>query len=249
MPFSGLPKLLVAKTGESGRRRRRFRSLGSAGLLGAVVGGAVLVAPQVASAEPHLKPAPTSTPQAHDVAGFPGTATTAPFNECPAIGFNNSCGLVIVVSNNGVQVLQDTNNGTVPNPTPGTQLPYDQADDTLVGVVNLSSKPLYALQLSGSQTGTPIFGFEGDGICTYATGGSNTNGGSAGGGGTPLPGAGGYTGDSYCSPAALQGSAAASGPDPNGIDYQGPSTTFTNISSDTTTRLGDHAPRYARASL
>ena len=43
-----------------------------------------------------------------------------------------------------------------------------------MGIVNTSSKPLFGIQLSGESTSTPIFGFEGDGICTYATGGSNT---------------------------------------------------------------------------
>jgi len=139
---------------------------------------------------------------------------------------------VIVISNNGEQVLQDPNNGTSgASTTAGVQTPYDDNDDTLVGVVNESSKPVYALQLSGESTGTPLFGFEGDGICTYATGGSDTNNGS--GGGTPVPGAGGYTGDQYCTPSQLEGSLAPSGPDPNGSDYQGPNNTFSNISADT----------------
>ena len=52
------------------------------------------------------------------------------------------------------------------------QTPYDESDDTLVGIVNQSSKPLFAIQLSGESTWTQIFGFDGDGICTYALGGS-----------------------------------------------------------------------------
>ena len=47
---------------------------------------------------------------AHNAPGFPGTSATAPFNECPQIGYDASCGLLIVVSNNGEQVLQDNNN-------------------------------------------------------------------------------------------------------------------------------------------
>jgi hypothetical protein len=174
--------------------------------------------------------------QAHDVGGFPGTSTTAPFNECPAIGWDNSCGIVIVISNNGEQVLQDPNNavGTA-STTPGAQTPYDESDDTLVGIVNQSSKPVYGLQLSGESTGTDLFGFEGDGICTYAHGGASLNGG-AGTSGTPPPvSVTGYTGDSYCNATQLAGSSAAAGPDPNGSDYQGPTTTFSNISADTAT--------------
>ena len=175
--------------------------------------------------------------------GFPGTSTTAPFNECPAIGYNNSCGLLIVVSNNGEQVLQDNNNGTSApaTTTAGSQTPYDENDDTLVGIVNNSSKPLFAIQLSGSSTSTPIFGFEGDGICTYSAQRRQHQRRSSAPGGTPLSTPGGYTGDSYCSAAQKLGAAAAVGPDPNGSDYQGPTSTFSNISSDTTTGVVNFA--------
>ncbi len=236
MPERRLSRLL-GRTSDRFARRRTARGLGALGLVCAFVGSFVLVAPAVASADQKLPHAAPSAGAAHDVAGFPGTSTTAPFNECPAIGYNNSCGILIVISNNGEQVLQDPNNATsdVTSTTPGAQTPYDQADDTLVGIVNESSKPLYAIQLSGSSTGTDLFGFEGDGICTYSTNGSNTNGGAMGGGGVPLTGPGGYTGDSYCSADQKAGGAAASGPDPNGSDYQGPTTSFSNISSDTTT--------------
>ncbi len=161
-----------------------LRGLGAAGLLLAVVGSVAIIAPAAASADPKAVPHTTGAPlTAHDAPGFPGTSTTAPFNECPQIGYAASCGLLIAVSNNGEQVLQDNNNaasGVTPNP--GQQMPFDNIDDTLVGIVNTSSKPIYGIQLSGASTQTPIFGFEGDGICTYATGGSNTNG--TGGGGS-----------------------------------------------------------------
>ncbi len=212
---------------------RNLRGIGAVSLLGAVFAGVVLMAPQAATAA-----------TANNAPGFPGTSATAPFNECPQIGYDSSCGILIVISNNGEQVLQDPNNNNVTNgitnPSPGQQVPYDTADDTLVGIVNQSSKPVYAIQLSGSATSTPLFGFEGDGICTYATGGSNTaSGGNSGGGGASVGGSGeppeGYTGDTYCSAAQKLGGAAASGPDPNGSDYQGPNNSFSNISSDSTT--------------
>ena len=222
--------------------RRRFRTLSAAVLLLGAVAVVALVPARAASADPKVAPHLSAPFSAHDAAGFPGTSTTAPFNECPAIGYNGSCGLLIVVSNNGEQVLQDNNNASGgATATPGQQTPYDQADDTLVGIVNTSSKPIFGLQLSGSSTSTPIFGFEGDGICTYSTNGSNTNGGAGGGGGFPLAGPGGYTGDSYCTAAQKAGAASASGPDPNGSDYQGPTTTFSNISADTTTGVVNFA--------
>jgi len=200
-----------------------------------------LVPTGAASADQKVAPSSLAPFAAHDVAGFPGTSTTAPFNECPAIGFDASCGLLIVVSNNGDQVLQDDNNESGVAATPGQQTPYDQISDTLVGIVNTSSRPLYSIQLSSSPTGTPIFGFDGDGICTYSTNGSSTNGGSGVGDGVPLAGPGGYTGDSYCTAAQKAGGASPSGPDPNGSDYQGPTTTFSNISANTRTGVVNFA--------
>ena len=225
--------------------RQPLRAAAAAALLLAFVAVLALVPSRAASpADPKVAPHTTGAPfTAHDVAGFPGTSTTAPFNECPQIGYDKSCGLLIAVSNNGETVSQDTNNqasGVAPNA--GSQMPFDNIDDTLVGIVNQSSKPLFAIQLSGTSTSTPLFGFEGDGICTYATGGSNTNGtgggGSVGGIGEPPAG---FTGQGYCNASQLAGSANAAGPDPNGSDYQGPTTSFSNISSDTTTGVVNFA--------
>ena len=227
-------------------RRRRLlpiRALAAVGLMLAFVAGAVALPASVASAATHDTPRVThgtTVKGVHDAPGFPGTSTTAPFNECPAIGYDESCGILISVSNNGEKVLQDPNN-TYPGQTdvnPGQQNPYDANDDTLVGIVNTSSKPIYRIQLSGSSSGTDLFGFEGDGICTYANGGASTATGP-GTGGTSVGGAGeppgGYTGDTYCNASQLAGGSGPSGPDPNGSDYQGPRNTFDNISSDTTT--------------
>jgi hypothetical protein len=105
---------------------------------------------------------------------FPGTATataatpTPPFNQCPAIGDDSGCALLVDVTDAGTQVLQDS-----------TQGPYDGVDDTLLGVENDSSSPVTQVSLSSSTL--PIFGFDGDGICTFS-----------------------FTGDSYCD-AAQQG--------------------------------------------
>jgi hypothetical protein len=182
----------------------------------AFLGATAVATAQAGAATPKEAPSHHSAllVHPHDASGFPGTSTTAPFNECPAIGVDTSCGLLIAVSNNGNQILSDPANST----------PYENSDDTLIGIVNNSSKPLYRIQLSSPSA--PIFGFEGDGICTVATGGSNPN-------GVPT----GYTGDSYCTASQLKGSdpGQAPGVDPNGTDYRGPANTFSNISSDTQT--------------
>ena len=230
----------------SDRLTAHLRGLGAAGLLLAVVGSVALIAPQAASADttPRMQPRVVPSLQSHDVAGFPGDlSTTAPFNECPQIGCDASCGIVIVISNNGEQVLQDPNNAVsgVTNPSPGSQVPYDQGDDTLVGIVNESSKPVYGLQLSGESTGTDLFGFDGDGICTYATGGSNTNGGADGGGEVPLPGPGGYTGDSTATPRSWPGAPDRMAPTPTAATTRG-RTTRSRTSARTRLRATSTSP-------
>jgi RHS repeat-associated protein len=78
---------------------------------------------------------------------------TVPFTECPAVGYDTSCGILVDVTDSGVSVLQDPSQG-----------PYDGGDDTLVGVLNQSSKTLGHLSLGSDSY---IFGFDGDGICSY----------------------------------------------------------------------------------
>jgi PKD repeat protein len=56
------------------------------------------------------------------------------------------------VTDAGVTVLEDPSQG-----------PYDGADDTLVGVINQSSAPINNLTLTST---SPIFAFDGDGICS-----------------------------------------------------------------------------------
>lgn len=122
-------------------------------------------------------------------------SVTAPFTECPAVGAAPSCDILLVVNpDNSVSVLGDSSVG-----------PYDGSDDTLVGIVNNSASPVPAVTVSGTNSG--LAGFDGDGICTYATGG--TTGGSGAG----------FVGDSYCNAQQLAGT------DPE--DYQGPDNTFT----------------------
>ena len=152
-----------------------------------------------------------------DAPGFPGTSTSPPFNECPQIGDNTSCGLLITVTDSGISITGD----------PANAQPYEGVEDTLVGIVNNSSKPLYRIQLSSATTA--IFGFDGDGICTVATGGYNPEGVSMLG----------YTGDSYCTADQKNGAdpGQPQGIDPNGSDYQGPMNTFSNIFTDSNTGI------------
>jgi hypothetical protein len=118
-----------------------------------------------------------------------GHASAATFTQCPAIGANTGCAVLITVAaNGGISTAIDN-----------TQGPYDGSEDTLIGVLNNSSTALSSLSISG----TDIFGFDGDGICTFAP----------------------FSGSGYCSAAAIAGT------DPQ--DYQGPTSTFTvtNVNS------------------
>jgi hypothetical protein len=85
----------------------------------------------------------------------PGVAAPAPmFTQCPAVGLNTGCRLLIVINPDGsVVVLTD------PNQSPT----YDGSEDTLVGVQNNSNSFVQSLNLSST---TPAFGFDGDGPCT-----------------------------------------------------------------------------------
>src|SRR5205085_52122 len=77
---------------------------------------------------------------------------TPPFTQCPAIGLDTSCRILIVINPGGtLTVLQDS-----------SQPPYEGSEDTLVGVVNQSGATVSSISLSSS---TDIFGFDGDGIC------------------------------------------------------------------------------------
>ena len=90
-------------------------------------------------------------------AGSSGAAPvpTAPFHECPGVGDDTSCQVLIVLNADGsTSILQDT-----------TQHPYDGFDDTLVGVLNNTTSPVTSINLSAVSSGNDIFNFDGDGIC------------------------------------------------------------------------------------
>lgn len=81
-----------------------------------------------------------------------------PFTQCPAIGLDTSCGALITLAT-----------GTPPTATIAfdpMQGPYEGADDTLVGVDNSAGFATVELQITCSGCPNPIFGFDGDGLCT-----------------------------------------------------------------------------------
>jgi hypothetical protein len=92
-------------------------------------------------------------------AGFLVLLVSTAHGQCPAVGADTTCGIVITVNQTG----------NAPCPPQGCaaitftgQGPYDEIEDTLVGVVNHSNLPISSLIL---QSSTDAFGFDGDGIC------------------------------------------------------------------------------------
>ena len=77
-----------------------------------------------------------------------------PFNQCPAIGLDTSCRLLIVINASGGQRLLTD---------PNVSATYDGSDDTLIGVINLSPNPVASIPLTAPDQ---IFGFDGDGVCS-----------------------------------------------------------------------------------
>ena len=75
-----------------------------------------------------------------------------PFTECPAVGADTSCEILIQVTDSGNSIFADPGQG-----------PFDADDDTMVGVVNNSSEPVSSLDIASD---TIAFGFDGDGICS-----------------------------------------------------------------------------------
>ena len=74
------------------------------------------------------------------------------FTQCPPVDESSGCQFLISVTNSGETVVPDPNQG-----------PYEGVEDSLIGVVNNSSTPIYELPLSVPSS--DLFGFDGDGIC------------------------------------------------------------------------------------
>jgi len=125
-----------------------------------------------------------------------GAASAAtPTGVCPAVGHATDCGVLITIGATGSVTIQNEGNGN----------PYDGHDDTLIGVVNDSTASLASITLTSTED---IFGFDGDGICTYASHDSAL---------------------SYCTSAN-----DPTHPDTLGADYEGPINTFSNITDHDT---------------
>jgi hypothetical protein len=87
----------------------------------------------------------------------PGAAPSAPpYNECPPVGADASCGILIQVT--------DSNNVVLGDPSQG---PFDGADDTLIGVLNSSGSTVTDIAIASDSS---VFGFDGDGLCTFSPG-------------------------------------------------------------------------------
>ncbi len=85
-----------------------------------------------------------------NVVGFPGP--TGP-------GTASDCNLLIIFKADGSIVTEI-----------GPETTYDGVEDALIGVVNQTGHALSSFNISN--LGVPIFGFDGDGICTYLAPGS-----------------------------------------------------------------------------
>src|SRR5579862_5190949 len=102
------------------------------------------------------------------ILGIAATSCLRADSICPATGVATGCGVLITIT--------DTGSGPVLGVTmPGNGNPYDGSDDTLVGVINdTAGDTITSFILSFS---SDIFGFDGDGMCTYygvGTHGANT---------------------------------------------------------------------------
>jgi hypothetical protein len=136
-------------------------------------------------------------------------STTAPFNECPAIGDSTQgCAVLIILSSSGPATIVDNPNTTCgPSGHLACDGPFDGQDDTLVGIVNQTNVAIPTVALSSS---TDIFGFDGDGICSSSHG---------------APTYGDWTGQTGC-PYDTTG-------------YGGPGTSFSGYSSATKFKVGN----------
>jgi hypothetical protein len=89
-------------------------------------------------------------------AGPPPAPLTQPYQQCPAVYLDPSCGYLIDITNSGAKVLP-------PDASVGF---YEGQDDILVGVQNDSSSPQPSIHIGVPGSGYESFGFDGDGLCT-----------------------------------------------------------------------------------
>jgi hypothetical protein len=153
---------------------------------------------------------------------FTATVKPAPaFKQCPPVGADFGCQFLITASNSGTTIGQDSNQG-----------PYENSDDSLIGLVNNSSDPISSIPLSAPG----LFGFESDGLCDPSGAGPNPS-------GCNYPA--GCTAGSTCAfppppgqPGAEPG--AITGSSQNG--YEGPTSYFTNVNATTSNGVVNFSP-------
>ncbi len=76
-----------------------------------------------------------------------------PFTQCPAVGQDTSCAILLVIDADGsLRVRTDSSQG-----------PFDGIEDTLIGVQNNSNTTVFSIPLSST---IDLFGFDGDGLCS-----------------------------------------------------------------------------------
>jgi hypothetical protein len=159
--------------------------------------------------------ASTSTTSTANVAHAP-----AEFTECPPVYYDTGCQFLIVFTNSGKTVYEDPSQG-----------PYEDDDDSLIGVVNNSSSPIQSLPIS--VPGQIPFGFDGDGLCD--PGGPPLAPGCAVAAGEPAGTTSGAQGDACSFPAPAGEPAKYTEPgatSPNRQNgYEGPTTWFSNVNS------------------
>lgn len=83
-----------------------------------------------------------------------------PFMQCPAVGADTSCAVLIYVDSAGAT-------GVLGDPSQG---PYDSVEDTLIGVQNDSSFSIGSIPISAT-SGKDLFGFDQDGLCAFGING------------------------------------------------------------------------------
>jgi hypothetical protein len=83
-----------------------------------------------------------------------------PFTQCPAVGADTSCALLIYINSAGAI-------GVAGDPSQG---PYDSIEDTLIGVQNNSSFSIGSIPVSAT-SGKDLFGFDQDGLCAFGVSG------------------------------------------------------------------------------
>jgi hypothetical protein len=162
------------------------------------------------------------------IALWGASSAQAVFGQCPPVDADAGCQFLVTITSAGPSVAQDA-----------TQGPYEASDDSLIGVQNSSANAISALPLSAP--GTSLFSFESDGLCDPGTA-------PVPAGCVPVPGSpagttctGQSLACSFAPPAGEPPNYSEAGSSgslawPNGDHqngYEGPTSWFTGISSDT----------------